>query len=90
MTGNSNHIYEKLEHDRALAIIAKAERDNLNVVETLVSHMVSSKLIEQVTGKVPSWERAVRTDRISQIRAWAADKIGTTMKTAETSLLKSI
>lgn len=43
-------IAQAQERYRALAVIEKAERNNLNVVETLVSHNVSRSLIEELTG----------------------------------------
>jgi hypothetical protein len=38
------------ERDRALAIIAKARREEVNIVNSLVSHMVSRSLIAELLG----------------------------------------
>jgi hypothetical protein len=90
-TGNFKTTnYERLEYQRALAIVEKAQRNELNVVETLVSHMVSTKLIEEVTGSLPSWERNVKTNRLDQIRGLVEERVGDTFKTAEIAELLGV
>ena len=79
-----NKIIDELERNRALAIIAKAERDQENVVDTLVSHMVGRFLIEELTGETVDLERRQRkTSRVDVIREWANQHIGQTYTTAE-------
>ena len=78
----SNSIIEKLERDRALAVIAKAERTGENVVETLVSHMVSKSLIEELTGETVDFDRRQpKINRSDIIREWAVGHVGETMTT---------
>ena len=63
-------IAEAQERLRAHYIIEKAERDKLNVLDTLVTHMVSRFLIEELTGEVVVHERRVREDKSAQLHQW--------------------
>jgi len=65
-------VFERSERGRALAIISKAEREGLNVVETLVNHFVSKTLIEELTGKEVLVDRkAQRRDINKELPEWA-------------------
>jgi hypothetical protein len=77
-------IIDNLERNRALAIIAKAERDKENVIEMLVSHMVGRTLIEELTGETVDLERRQpKVTRLDMIREWVDKNIGLTYTTAE-------
>lgn len=79
--------YEQIERDRALWIIDKAEREGGDIVETLVSHMVSSKLIEELTGKTINRSRKTKEDPLTKLHEWVVANIGreiTANKLAET------
>ena len=72
------------ERYRALAIIEKAEREGTNVVETLVSHMVSRSLILELTGEEPAWsKKANRVSREEVIREWVLVNEGSEMTTQQ-------
>jgi len=68
-------FYEKQERLRAQYVIEKAQTNNWNVIETLVTHMVSKKLIEELTGEVVLTERKtpVRENKEQKLREWARD-----------------
>ena len=55
---------------RAQFVIAKATRDNLNLVEVLTSHMVSKTLIEELTGESPIWSRKEKQDKAKELKEW--------------------
>jgi hypothetical protein len=77
-------IIDNLERNRALAIIAKAERDKENVIEMLVSHMLGRTLIEELTGETVDLERRQpKVTRLDMIREWVDKNIGLTYTTAE-------
>ena len=70
---------ELQERDRALAVIEKAQRNNWNVVESLVTHMVSRTLIEELTGVMPVHEKKVREDKSAKLREWVHRHLGQTI-----------
>ena len=63
-------IAEAQERLRAQAVIEKAERDKVNVVDALVSHMVARTLIEELTGQEVVHEKRVREDKSGQLHQW--------------------
>jgi hypothetical protein len=67
----SEASFEGAEILRAKWIIDKAQREKTDVVATLVQHMVSKTLIEQLTGKSPESRRVVKKDKDAQLREWA-------------------
>ena len=80
--------YEYLEKLRAQAVMEKAQRERDNVVETLVHHMVSRNLIEELTGEVVVHEKRVREDKTQQLREWVLKNLGKEFGTGE--LVKSL
>ena len=84
MTGHSeSNDFSPAEVLRANWVIEKAVRDELNVVETLVSHMVSPRLIEALTGKTPLKPKSAKVDKQAELKAWVQEHLGQEMKTAE-------
>lgn len=63
-------IAEAQERLRAQFVIEKAERNGYNVIESLVTHMVSRTLIEELTGHEVVHERRVREDKSAQLHQW--------------------
>ena len=79
--------YDKMERTRAFWVIDKAEREGLNVIETLVHHMVSATLIKELTGKEVDRSRKTKVDPRAKLHEWAILNIGqevTAMELAET------
>jgi len=81
-------ILEAQERYRALAVIDKATRERLNVVDALVSHMVGKTLIEELTGEVVVHEKRVREDKTQQLKEWVDKNLGKEFGTNE--LVKSL
>jgi hypothetical protein len=77
-------ILERQELRRAHAIIAKAERDELPVVQTLADHFVSARIIEELTGERPDLSRKPkRVDPMDVWYEWVEQHVGETF-TADT------
>ena len=68
---------------RAQFVIAKATRDNLNVVEVLTSHMVSKTLIEELTGESPIWSRKEKQDKAKELKEWVQNNLSKELATKE-------
>jgi len=68
--------YEKMERTRAFWVIDKAEREGLNVSDTLVHHMVSATLIKELTGKEVNRSRKTKSDPRAKLHEWAILNIG--------------
>ena len=63
-------VLEKQELLRAEAIMEKAHREKKDVVSSLVTHMVSRVLIEQLTGVTPVQEKKVKEDKSAKLKQW--------------------
>ena len=68
---------------RAQFVIAKATRDNLNLVEVLTSHMVSKTLIEELTGESPIWSRKEKQDKAKELKEWVQNNLSKELATKE-------
>lgn len=68
---------------RAQFIVAKAQRDGLNVVETLTSHMVSKTLIEELTGEFLTWSRREKQDKTRELKEWVQKNLSKELGTKE-------
>jgi hypothetical protein len=68
---------------RAQFVIAKAIRDNLNLVEVLTSHMVSKTLIEELTGESPVWSRKEKQDKAKELKEWVQKNLSKELPTKE-------
>ena len=68
---------------RAQFVIAKALRDNRNVVETLTSHMVGKSLIEELTGEVPNWAKKEKQDKTKELKEWVQNNLSKKLSTKE-------
>ena len=68
--------YEKMERMRAFWIIDKAEREGLNVTDTLVHHMVSATLIKELTGREVDRSRKTKSDPRAKLHEWVVLNIG--------------
>jgi hypothetical protein len=65
------------ELDRAKWVIEKAEREGLDIVDALVTHMVSKTLIVKLTGIEPNLERKARKNKDKVLSEWVSTHIGT-------------
>ena len=81
---------DRRERDRALAVIAKAQRDNLNVVETMVNHFISKTLIEELTGTEVVFEKQGRRDISEELSEWAEQNEDAEVTVAELQELLEI
>ena len=68
-------LAEKSELDRAKAIVEKAVRNEENVVDFLVSHFVSQRIIFELTGEFPSFERKVKRDVDADLKVWVGNNL---------------
>lgn len=62
--------FDTQEVERAKWVIEKAQRNSWNVIDTLVSHMVSRTLIEQLTGELPEVEKKIKKNKDQELREW--------------------
>jgi len=62
--------FDKSEVLRAQWIIEKATRNGWNVIESLVTHMVSKSLIEELTGQTPQLVKKTKEDKTLKLREW--------------------
>jgi hypothetical protein len=77
----SPEIYARLERMRALAVIEKAQREETNVVDSLVMHMVPLSLILELTGEEPDRSsKRSRNNSGAKLHAWAVENIGREVK----------
>jgi len=65
------------ELERAKAVIEKAEREGIDVVDALSTHMVGKTLIIQLTGMEPNLERKTRKNKDRALTEWVSTHIGT-------------
>ena len=68
-------IAESHELERAKAIIEKAERNEENVVDSLVSHFVSQRIIFELTGEFPNFERRIKRDVDADLKVWVSNNL---------------
>ena len=83
---NGKTVNERQEILRAEAIIEKAKREgatDAGVVESLVTHMVSRTLIEQLTGISPEHKKKDKTDKQGSLHAWVKTRVGESLTTQE-------
>jgi transposase len=66
-------IYEKQEELRARWVIDKAQRNNLNVLQTLTDHGVSRSLIERLTGETVQMSRKAKKNKEQIFREWLTE-----------------
>lgn len=74
-------ITEAQERLRAKFIIEKAQTNKWDVVATLVTHMVSRTLIEELTGETVKMER--REPKKDTLRDWVIKNVGKSFSTGE-------
>ena len=76
-------IIEAQERLRALAVIEKAQRNSWNVVESLITHMVSRTLIEELTGEEVVHEKKERKDKSGELHTWVRRNVGSKFGTSK-------
>ena len=79
---NMTPIYEKMERDRAEAVIEKAQRNGWNVIESMTTHMISRTLIEELVGEVPTLEKKSRS-KSNSLHDWVKTNAGRDFSTGD-------